>query len=171
MADNDILDVKVAQPEQRPRIGSRLQKLCAYAVITVLEGHPNKESMAPTLALKREGSEVYTTEVDLRDHDDMVEVLAAARDRMTQEPSIEAYVLMVDSADLIPGFPGERPVDTEDRPYPEGTPAVAMYLGERGGEQGYLVIQPYRRRRIRGGATPIGAPLIVEGPASLLDAG
>lgn len=169
MTGNDLLDADVAQPDRRPQISLCLQKLCAYAVITVLEGHPNKESMAPTLALKREGSEVYTTEVDLRDHEDMESVRAAAHDRMAQEPGIEAYVLMVDSTDMTPGFPEERPVDNEGEPYPAGTPTVAMYLGERGEEHGYLVIQPYRRRRIRGGATPVGAPLILAGPDSLLD--
>ena len=43
-----------------------------------------------------------------------------------------------------------------------------VFLGDRGHEQGVLVVQEYKERIIRGGAQPFGAPLIIEGPASLL---
>jgi len=170
MAENDFLDVSIAQPADRPQIPERLQKLCSFAIITVLDGHPNRESMAPTLALSRTDRETFTTEVDLREYDDIAGVLQAARERMATEPAIDAYVLLVDSADETPGFPEERPVGEDGSPYPAGTPAMAMYLGSRESPRGYLVVQPYRRRRIRGGATPMGAPLITDGPESLLEA-
>lgn len=169
MPENDFLDAEVAQPAEHPKVPEVLGKLCSYAVITVLDAHPNKTSMAPSLVVKNEDSDAYLLQVDLGELDSLEAVMDGARQQLARQPKVEAYALLVDSTDLLPGFPERRPLDESGNPYPEGTPTMAMYLGTRDVPEGFLVMQPYRRRRIRGGATPMGAPLIAHGPDSLLN--
>lgn len=165
---HDFLDVDVAQPDTRPEVSEALQKLCAFAAVSILEMHPAKESMAPTLALKRKGRDTYDLETDPCEYTSIEEVLAAAKERLSADEDIEAYALFIDSADQLSGFPLERPFDQAGNSYPEAQPTACLFLGERGNPCGVRVVQPYKARFIRGGATPLGAPLVTSGPSLLL---
>lgn len=166
--ENDFLDVDVAQPHDRPQTSELLQKLVAWAVITALDVHPTRESMAPLLVYKRVGKDDYESEIDENVHTSMEAVFDGARKRLAKLDDVEGYVLIVDSVDRFEGFPAQRPKDLSGRDYSEDQPTIAAYLGEMGEKAGVLAIQPYRIRRLRGGATPLGAPLIIGGPDSLL---
>lgn len=109
MPENDFLDAEVAQPAEHPKVPEVLGKLCSYAVITVLDAHPNKTSMAPSLVVKNEDSDAYLLQVDLGELDSLEAVMDGARQQLARQPKVEAYALLVDSTDLLPGFPNAAP--------------------------------------------------------------
>ena len=166
--ENDFLDAHVAQPEQRPEVSDRLAKLASFAMISVLDFLPSAEGVHISLVLKREGHNSPQAESVFSEDTSVDEALAHAREHMEKDSTIEAYALVIDSQSKLAGFPDARPVDECGQEYPPDQPVAAMYAGERDEQQGILVVQPYRRRFFRGGATPVGAPLIVQGPDSLL---
>lgn len=45
---NDVLDT------EKPEVSELLQKLCSWAVVSMLNFHPRKEGMPPTLVFKTE---------------------------------------------------------------------------------------------------------------------
>lgn len=155
--------------DEKPYVSERLQKLCSWAVITMLDMHPRKGGTTPTLVYKRAGEGSYRVEVDTGSHGSLAAVLQNARLFLENDEGIEAYAVMIDSeGEEVLGLPESRPSDDEGTPYPSGQSTLFVYLGERDTCEGVLVIQCYAKRPIRGGATPSGAPLIMRGPDSLL---
>ena len=153
---------------EKPKVSEQLQKLCSWAVITILDMHPRKGGMSPTLVYKRAEEGSYRVEVDSGFRESLAAVLQSARLFLGSDERIEAYALMVDSEGEVSGLPELRPSDDEGKPYPSEQPTLFVYLGERGSDEGVLVVQCYTKRPIRGGAAPLGAPLIMHGPDSLL---
>lgn len=166
--DNDFLDVGEAQVADGWTLTGRLRRLVAYSVINVLEVYPGKEPQAPVLVIYDERVDDYRMAADLRDHTTVEGVLEGARVQLEGEPDVGAYALVLDSREGLAGFPEERPLDDAGRECLDEQPVIAVYLGEKGDLDGSLVIQPYVRRLFKGGATPLGAPLLVPGPASLI---
>ncbi|NTU88502.1 MAG: hypothetical protein HGA54_01130 [Actinobacteria bacterium] len=153
---------------EKPPVSEQLQKLCSWAVITLLDMHPRKGGMPPTLVYKRADEGSYRFEVDSGAHGSLDTVLENARLFLENNGEIEAYAILVDSTEDIFGLPESRPSDDGGNPYPSGQTTLFVYLGERETGEGILVIQCYSKRPIRGGAAPLGAPLIMHGPDSLL---
>lgn len=157
----------------KPEVSELLQKLCSWAVITMLDFHPRKESMPTTLVYKvaEEGS--YQVKADPADAGTLDELLEATRSRLALvggDRTVEGYALIVDSLAEVSGVPGDHHLAGGGE-LPADRPTISVFLGDREHEQGVLVVQAYKERLIRGGAQPLGAPLIIEGPASLLHGG
>jgi hypothetical protein len=157
------------QQNARPEVSDQIAQLAAYAMVMVLDCLPSDEGVHVSLLTKRgEGNDIRTEAV-FGDSTSIDEVLNSAREYMSSDPTITAYAIIVDSQSNLEGFPTERPLDAKGRPSPDDKPVVAMYTGERGTEDALVVIQAYRRRRFRGGATPVGGPLMLLGSHTLLD--
>lgn len=156
--------------QEKPQVSELLQKLCSWAVITMLDFHPRRASMPITLVYKVAGNSSYQVEADSADAGTLEELLEMTRSqlvRIGEDAAVEGYALIVDSLAGVTGLPDKRP-SAESGEASSGRPTIFVFLGDRGHEQGVLVVQEYKERIIRGGAQPFGAPLIIEGPASLL---
>jgi hypothetical protein len=156
---------------KKPDVSDQLAKLCSWAVISMLNFHPRKEAMPPVLVYKTEENSSYQVQADLGIHDTLDELLSAAGvelERVGAEETVCAYALLVDSVEDVEGLPALRSFDDAGNPYPPEMPTLFVYMGERETQGGVLVVQAFKARVIRGGATPVDAPLILSGPDSLL---
>jgi hypothetical protein len=163
-------DVTTEHPG-KPEVSEMLQKLCSWAVISMLNFHPRKEGMPPTLVYKTEENSSYQVQNDPREHGTMEDIMSAAHDqlaRIAEEETLQAYALIVDSLEDVSDIPTRRSIDGKGEVFPEDQPTIFVYLGEKATEQGVFVVQAYRGRIVRGGAIPLDAPLILEGPTSLI---
>lgn len=155
----------------KPEVSELLQKLCSWAVVSMLNFHPRKEGMPPTLVFKTEENSSYQVQADPHGHATLDEIFRTAREqleRIGETETVQGYALIVDSFEDVEGLPTICPVDENGETYPDDQPTIFVYLGERDNEQGVFVVQAYKGRPIRGGATPVDAPLIRCGPASML---
>ncbi|MGN0034188.1 MAG: hypothetical protein ACI364_00455 [Coriobacteriales bacterium] len=155
----------------KPVVSDQLAKLCSWSVVSMLNFHPRREAMPPTLVYAIEERSSYQVKADLGGHQTLSEIFADARRQLAMVAETEtprAYALIVDSAEEVVGLPPLRSFDAAGTCFPESQPTIFVFLGEREQEAGVFVVQAVKQRVIRGGATTMGAPLILPGPDSLL---
>ncbi len=166
--------VTIAQPLPKPQVGELLQKMCAWAVVNVLNMHPARTGMPPTVVYKFANEEGYRAEASSGYYESLDDIFASTRTALIEQRDnekqgeVEGYVLLIDLAEDLPELPNMRPPDDGGDPYLPAQPVVFMYMGEAHKDEGFLVIQPYRKRMLRAGAVTVGAPLILPDPPSLL---
>lgn len=164
--------VMATEDNSRPQVSERLAKLCSWAVITMLESHPRKGGMAPTLVYKSvEDGGVYQTQMSMRAYESLDHIFDEARTalrELAEAKTVEAYALIVDYVEDIPDVPAVRAFDDVGNERPPEQPTIFVYLGERDRREGVMLAQSYRSRLMRGGAVPQGSPRIMPGPDSLL---
>lgn len=110
-------------------------------------------------------------QADPHGHATLDEIFDTAREqleRIGEAETVQGYALIIDSFEDVAGLPTMRSVNESGEAFPDDQPTIFVYLGERGNKQGVFVVQAYKGRPIRGGATPMDAPLIRRGPVSML---
>ena len=70
--------------QEKPQVSELLQKLCSWAVITMLDFHPRRASMPTTLVYKVAGNSSYQVEADSADAGTLEELLEMTRSQLVR---------------------------------------------------------------------------------------
>ena len=182
----DAGDAELCFPSFSKEDIEALAKLFSYAVPTLLGMVRRRELLPPLLVIKREGDSSYfiePIEEELRGVDDLLEYtkrriqndLADRTARAGQDDcptAITAYGCAYDQR--TPGFTAAEPHDdmaesgaVDDPVHDTANMALAVLGGCDASPAGVAVVQRFKPK-LFGGAALLGAPVIAQGPASLL---